>query len=881
MEQGAALLALPIDILRLIVSFLDVESRGRLARVSRLFSEICAFRTLVLCASHRQGEEQEEGEDDLHKEQRIAGTVDMIAHQHPQIAHLENVEHSVLLAVLASPALAYLDISDQHLDESEITAVRDLLQHDTLRVLALNNVGLTTLSIRGVCDALLSLKNLHVLSVGSNRLTNYGVTAVGWTVGQHKHLSALDLHATACDWDAMVRLETFLAKSKLRELDVSRNPLGDAGARACAPLATHKTLVYLDLSHSHIGCDGIRAIAEKMAGGSRLQVLLLAHNRVGREGTEALARVLPDTRLVHLSLSGNPGPSLATSALVAALRRCRGLRVLELASCSLGESEAEAIASAAGASPGPLHDLDLRDNALHPGGPAALTRNRLLQARPALLIHLDEDDVTDGARGERSVSESDMHSEPHRVEHAAVYSVGLGDVSFEDARGRTGSGSGSAWSAAASATASPPPPTRGRWSRSPALSSPSIHSASAAGAAAMAVCDSPGPARMSPISPSPRHARISFASPHPGLPSPPVARSRSSQPMDLTTTTPPPPVSISSSVSSHSLASMRPQSGSVRQPSGPPSPYAGTAFSVSTTNSNLFNQHQAGNTSAWAVPTVPQASFPSSSSFSAIAPHPGGSTAASSPALSLASARPASASSHGTHATQHSADEGSPSNSSLSSGPARPRIVKFTASPSEDPDTPSATAASRAHHRSYSPTPPPLEPHARDFEPAASHPLPASFVRGGPGWQQTQGHSSSGNKVFGAGVVGAGSAGSFVGVGPRGPSPSLTQPIQPTVSFPQHPPSLALHAPLHALPHPSGIAPSYHPPGLARDSASPVHGIASAAAAGTAVGTGTSASVGLVPGVLSEEQGVPELDVAVGPQRLRMLFRAGCREAKQ
>jgi hypothetical protein len=625
------------------------------------------------------------------------------------------------------------------------------------------------------------------------------VTAVGWAVGQLKHLSALDLRATACDWDAIVRLETFLAKSKLKELDVSRNPLGDAGARACAPLATHKTLIYLDLSHAHIGCDGIQAIAEKMASGSRLQVLLLAHNRIQRQGTEAIARLLPDTRLVHLSLSGNPGPAVAVNALAAALARCRGLRVLELASCGLSETDAAEIIAAALSSPSPLEHLDLRNNQLSASGPASKAYAHALQVRAGLRIH---------GMGDESEQSEENTPESLKASDAAAMCVDA-TMATNSSVAESSQHSASV-SAGSSANRVPvwsvPLPRLGRRSRSPA------RAGSPAGTHAQAHIHEHA---HQPSHPLPTHANaavesVRSASVERGSFSPPVARQARmtghSAPMVVTDESP-----IHAAASSPALFSQLPENATLQGPPPPASP----ALSLSLPFSAI---HGPSSSSApLATPNSTRASAGLAESRASVQ---------ASPSLMSDNASMVSPS---LSSSQHSGAS-SPALSAHTS--ARSRGVKFVPDESE--------RATRSHHRSYSPTPPPSDPSTRAF---MAGPAGLSYQSAYPARHSPYDPDASPSHAFALSSFSSHThtvaSASFAGL-PKARSPSPVRAAR-------------------GLPHPSGVVPSYHAAGLARD------------AAGSPIVVASEELSRQIAG-----PGVDELDVCIGPQRLRMLFRAGC-----
>ncbi|KAM3653880.1 tonsoku-like protein [Ammospiza maritima maritima] len=144
--------------------------------------------------------------------------------------------------------------------------------------------------------------------------------------------------------------------SPLRSLSLSHNPLGRAGLRRLLRAIPARSLRSLELanvtnggtgdSHGDIGDshgDIGRDVAEYLQqAGCALCHLSLAGNHLRDGDIDELARSLPLCRsLLSLDLSANPGlgPGTFRNLLAGLERRGRGLELLSLAGCGLGELE--------------------------------------------------------------------------------------------------------------------------------------------------------------------------------------------------------------------------------------------------------------------------------------------------------------------------------------------------------------------------------------------------------------------------------------------------------------------------------------------------------------------------------------------------------------
>ncbi len=162
----------------------------------------------------------------------------------------------------------------------------------------------------------------------------------------------------------------------LRALDLSGNPIGDAGA--CALAAHASTLERLSLSACGLGCEAAAMLGEAASrSGSRLRQLDLSGNQLGPEGPDMLARSLTahlaaggSAVLEDLNLADTGLADAGAAAVLAAAAALPMLRRLDMSSCGLtGDTVEQALVQRPHSNS--LTSLVLSDNALSSAGISA------------------------------------------------------------------------------------------------------------------------------------------------------------------------------------------------------------------------------------------------------------------------------------------------------------------------------------------------------------------------------------------------------------------------------------------------------------------------------------------------------------------------------
>ncbi|KAL3919749.1 MAG: hypothetical protein SGPRY_005517 [Prymnesium sp.] len=167
--------------------------------------------------------------------------------------------------------------------------------------------------LSAVVDTLLERAplRLHLLSLTAVGASERGVKRLAEGLNDPTRpitLASLDLSHNAIDIDACSSIASILSLplSQLTDLNISTNPIGDAGARVLAEgLMRSSSLTKLNLAHARIAAPGLRAIAGGLAAQNSLTQLSLQGNLLyGEEGALAVHVLLASApQLCQLTLS--------------------------------------------------------------------------------------------------------------------------------------------------------------------------------------------------------------------------------------------------------------------------------------------------------------------------------------------------------------------------------------------------------------------------------------------------------------------------------------------------------------------------------------------------------------------------------------------------
>ncbi|KAG5261389.1 hypothetical protein AALO_G00303930 [Alosa alosa] len=191
------------------------------------------------------------------------------------------------------------------------------------------------------------------------------------------------------------------ASSKLKNLDLSANSIGDIGVQElCSGLGDpHCTLETLSLSHCSIGDEGFRALASALRSNpSHMRELQLSGNKAGDSGVKHLSSLLEDPN-------------------------CK-LEKLHLDNCSIGDEGFRALASALRSNPSHMRELQLSGNKAGDSGVKHLSS--LLEDPNFKLEKLHLDNCSIGDEGFRALA-SALRSNPSHMRELQLSGNKAGD----------------------------------------------------------------------------------------------------------------------------------------------------------------------------------------------------------------------------------------------------------------------------------------------------------------------------------------------------------------------------------------------------------------------------------------------------------------------
>ncbi|XP_078528378.1 NACHT, LRR and PYD domains-containing protein 3-like [Lissotriton helveticus] len=213
----------------------------------------------------------------------------------------------------------------------------------SLRELSLFDCGITSASYATLAVALRSNRSLLDLDLGANKLLgDAGATLICDALKEpDTRLQKIRLFDCSITSASCAALAAALRSSRsLLDLDLSVNPLGDAGGTLICDALKHPDtrLQKISLSECGLTAASCAALASSLSSICSLLDLVLSHNSLGDAGATLIIDTLkePDTRLQKICLSecGITGTSCA--ALAAALRSNCSLLDLDLGYNALG-----------------------------------------------------------------------------------------------------------------------------------------------------------------------------------------------------------------------------------------------------------------------------------------------------------------------------------------------------------------------------------------------------------------------------------------------------------------------------------------------------------------------------------------------------------------
>ena len=200
----------------------------------------------------------------------------------------------------------------------------------TLEHIELTNCDIGPIEAQHLAQALCVNTSVKTLDLSRNPLGNEGAKALAGMLGsessgtvnttlEHFYLSVCRIGPVGAQHLA----QALCVNTSVKTLDLSRNPLGNEGAKALAEMlggngaessgTVNTTLEHFDLSVCRIGPVGARHMAQALRVNTSVKTLTLSDNPLGDEGAKTLAEMLGgsvaessgtvNTTLEHVDLS--------------------------------------------------------------------------------------------------------------------------------------------------------------------------------------------------------------------------------------------------------------------------------------------------------------------------------------------------------------------------------------------------------------------------------------------------------------------------------------------------------------------------------------------------------------------------------------------------
>ncbi|KAH9598777.1 Leucine-rich repeat [Trypanosoma melophagium] len=273
-----------------------------------------------------------------------------------------------------------LDLSGNRLrDEGACAIARLISVNRTLVHIGLRSNDIGHIGGMAVANALIENNTVVSLDVGAhsgingNHIGNEGAEAIGNMLRANKVLSHLNLSSNGLGPAGLSYITAGLeGNCSLTRLDISINSLGYAGAKAIASVLEDCSITHLSLNRNSLTDNGgmviFQAIGDAIdSGEDRIEFLNLENNDLGEKTAKALQKVLSSsTALKQLRLSSNNFAS-SSKYIMEGLAENKSLRSLHLSSCDIRETDGAPFATALTAN-STLHILDLSSNKLKDAG---------------------------------------------------------------------------------------------------------------------------------------------------------------------------------------------------------------------------------------------------------------------------------------------------------------------------------------------------------------------------------------------------------------------------------------------------------------------------------------------------------------------------------
>lgn len=202
-------------------------------------------------------------------------------------------------------------------EEGAVALAKTLPAHDETEVLSLNNSSLTDAAVKHIGEVLekLSVKNL-ILS--NNKIGAAGAADIAKGISQN---------------------------ATLTELNLENNEIDDAGVAALASAIVSKpAITALNLSGNKVGAAGVKSLVEALSSDHSFPVVNLAKNNLNDASVAELVKLITSNNTVNtLNLSNNKIGDAGAAALAGALASNHNVLYVDLSNNQIGNAGANAI----------------------------------------------------------------------------------------------------------------------------------------------------------------------------------------------------------------------------------------------------------------------------------------------------------------------------------------------------------------------------------------------------------------------------------------------------------------------------------------------------------------------------------------------------------
>jgi len=242
---------------------------------------------------------------------------DIITHVQPNTVKLRG-NNMANVNLLLIDRVKVLDISENDLGLQEVSAIaqmmkfleelnlngnklgddgvqilsKGILNTNTLKVLQVNNIGITAIGTSAIAISLQCNTSLEVLHMSFNAIEDDGAMVIAQIICNSKTLKKLNIHEIGISAEGSTAIAESLQNNiSLEALDMRYNSIENNGAKAIAQMiCNNQTLKELCIRSSGISATGATAIADSLQCNTSLVALDMSCNAIEKDGATAMAQ---------------------------------------------------------------------------------------------------------------------------------------------------------------------------------------------------------------------------------------------------------------------------------------------------------------------------------------------------------------------------------------------------------------------------------------------------------------------------------------------------------------------------------------------------------------------------------------------------------------